>query len=256
MLLVAACLFLAGVLPSIGLVAYYFQATSTVADRYLYMGLLGPALAVAWVLERARERPPAIAAICVTVAALAVLAFMTESQDRVWRDSKSLYRQALAVNPDSMTASHNDGTVLARERRFSEAIPLLRRAVALAPANPDYRDDLAHALSDDARAHGERGDLDQAAQELQEAISIQPGFALAHAYLGTVRGQQGDWATAADEMTTLVRLQPDDPNSHFKLGLALAHLQRLADARAELEEALRLRPGFPPATAALQALPR
>ncbi len=43
-----AGVFVAGLLPVLGLVPFAFQAYSTVADRYVYIAMLGPALALAW----------------------------------------------------------------------------------------------------------------------------------------------------------------------------------------------------------------
>ncbi|MGO8672101.1 MAG: tetratricopeptide repeat protein [Capsulimonadaceae bacterium] len=51
-ILTAACLFGAAILPNSGLVPFDFQAISTVADRYLYVAMLGPALALACALAR------------------------------------------------------------------------------------------------------------------------------------------------------------------------------------------------------------
>ena len=43
-------------LPVLGLVPFAFQAYSTVADRYMYIAMLGPALALAWGLAQVRQR--------------------------------------------------------------------------------------------------------------------------------------------------------------------------------------------------------
>src|SRR5207302_490970 len=48
----AALLLLAGLLPVLGLVPFEFQGYSTVADHYMYLAMLGPSLAGAWLLAR------------------------------------------------------------------------------------------------------------------------------------------------------------------------------------------------------------
>src|SRR5205823_5816266 len=47
---IAAAIFTAGLLPVLGLVPFDFQVYSTVADHYAYLAMLGPALAVAWLM--------------------------------------------------------------------------------------------------------------------------------------------------------------------------------------------------------------
>ena len=54
-LVAAAGVFVAGLLPNLGLVPFAFQAFSTVADRYMYIALLGPAFALAWGLVQSRQ---------------------------------------------------------------------------------------------------------------------------------------------------------------------------------------------------------
>ena len=47
-LFVALAIFLIALLPMLGLVTFHFQYYSTVADHYLYLPMLGVALALAW----------------------------------------------------------------------------------------------------------------------------------------------------------------------------------------------------------------
>ncbi len=54
-LMASAGIFVVGVLPVSGLVPFTFQYISTVADRYLYLSMLGPALALAWFLSERRQ---------------------------------------------------------------------------------------------------------------------------------------------------------------------------------------------------------
>lgn len=55
-LIAAALLLAAGVAPVLGFSRFDFQTISTVADHYLYLALLGPALAGAWLLSRVSAR--------------------------------------------------------------------------------------------------------------------------------------------------------------------------------------------------------
>src|SRR5262245_45458897 len=90
----------AGLLPVLGLVPFAFQAYSTVADRYMYIAMLGPALALAWGWQHLRQRWLVVG--CAVV--LGVLGIRSMGQVRYWHDSTSLFEHALIVNPRSSVA--------------------------------------------------------------------------------------------------------------------------------------------------------
>lgn len=114
----AALLLVVGVLPVLGLTSFDFEMISTVSDHYLYLAMLGPALAAAWGMTRLHynNRYPALAAGLV----LAVLAVRSTDQMRYWQDSRTFFARALEINPRSWSAwyglgylEHMDGRALA-----------------------------------------------------------------------------------------------------------------------------------------------
>ena len=131
-------LLIAGTLPMLGLIPYYFQPISTVADRYLYLALLGPALAAAALTARAAGGRPEIGRLLPL--ALAPLALVAAYQIRVWSDPFTLVQHTLSVSDSSYLAHNEMGTILmgrgdwrGAEREYRI---VLRR-------NPDF--ELAHA---------------------------------------------------------------------------------------------------------------
>ena len=130
-LLIAAWLiFLAAPAANLGLVPFDFQIVSTVADHYVYLALLGVALAVAWLVTR---WPRLRAAVVAVVVILGVLTFIQAGR---WRDSQTLWRHALNVNRDSGLAHVNLGVIHLRDGRAADALPLLIRAAAIDPHDP------------------------------------------------------------------------------------------------------------------------
>ena len=81
------------------------QYTSTVADHYLYLAMLGPAVALASVLTRHREHGVAVA--CALL--FAAFAVRGVAQVQYWRDDITLCQHTIGVNPDSFTAAINLG---------------------------------------------------------------------------------------------------------------------------------------------------
>jgi len=97
--IVALALFIIPLAPVLGFVPFSFQRYSTVADHYVYLSLLGPALAVAMVT--ARWPRTAGAACAVGIVAMGVL---TRMQTRHWLDTGALMQRAMDVNPQNPVA--------------------------------------------------------------------------------------------------------------------------------------------------------
>ena len=135
-------IFAAALLPMLGLVPFNFQVVSTVADRYAYFALLGPALALAMITVRA-DRAWVTAAAAVWVAALG---FLSVQRLPLWSEDLRLFAATLEVNPRSWKAMHNYASALDDRGRTAEAEPLLRKVIALRPDSSEAYNDLAVIL--------------------------------------------------------------------------------------------------------------
>jgi hypothetical protein len=100
-LLVAFALFVFGLLPASGIVPFTFQHYSTVADRYVYLAMLGPALAAAFLISRF----PTKYVMTIAAAILFLLGGMSVAQLRHWQDDWHLAAYTFEVNPKSMAAA-------------------------------------------------------------------------------------------------------------------------------------------------------
>ena len=118
--------------PVLGAVKFGSQL---VADRYSYLpGLIPSLLAGAGLLELARRRPGLRRPLVLCGAALVVvLAGLSARQLRFWKDSESLYRRVLAVEPGHYLAHNNLGLVLDGQGRTEEALEQLHLALEQRP---------------------------------------------------------------------------------------------------------------------------
>lgn len=130
-LLAAALIFVAGMLPLLGFMPFLFQYYSTVSDHYLYLPMLGPALAAAWLVRRYDGTAARVAAGVV----LTLLAGRSLVQTLTWRDSEALYAHAIDANPRSFLGHTGVGVVHLMRGQYEQAIPHFVRAEEL---NPDY----------------------------------------------------------------------------------------------------------------------
>lgn len=97
----AFAIFVVALLPTIGIVPFTFQYYSTVADRYAYLAMLGPAIVVATLLSRIS----AGWAVPTGSAALALLAALSITQLRHWRDDWQLAAYTVKINPASVAGA-------------------------------------------------------------------------------------------------------------------------------------------------------
>jgi len=102
-----SAVFVASILPVLGFLPFMFQSKSTVADHYLYVAMLGPALLLAGLVYRYNRRD----AVALSVAALCLLGAISFREVRHWRSSEILFERALQINPKSSLAHNNLGRV-------------------------------------------------------------------------------------------------------------------------------------------------
>ncbi len=221
----------AGLLPMLGLVPFAFQAYSTVADRYMYIAMLGPALALAWGLAQLQQRWLAVGGVVV----LGVLGIGSMWQTHYWHDSVSLFEHALTVNPRSSVAHNTLGMVRAAQNRLAEATHYYTEALRLWPRNTQAYNNLGNALS-------RQGKTQEAIEQYMEALRLKPNFAEAYNNLGAALTDQGRVAEAIGYYTTALRLQPAYAGAHYNLGNALSRQGKTQEAIEQYTEALRFKP--------------
>ena len=234
-----AGVFVAGLLPVLGLVPFAFQAYSTVADRYMYIAMLGPALALAWGLAQVHQGELVqwrwLAVGCVVV--LGLLGIRSAWQAHYWHDTESLFAHELVVHPWSSVAHNTLGMVRAAQHRLTEAARYYTEAIRLWPGNTQAHNNLGNVLR-------RQGQMPEAIEQFTTALRLKPSFAEAHNNLGATLADQGHFAEAISHYTTALQLQPRYVNAHYNLGNALIGQGQIPEAIAEYTAALRLKPNF------------
>jgi hypothetical protein len=142
-IIAASIVFAIALLPTLGLVPFVFQWLSTVADRYAYLALLGPAIVAAVLLAEARSRR-----FAGPIAAVVIIIFAARSfvQAGVWRNGETLMRHALEVNPNSPPALNQLGDLAFRATEWPTAEAHFAAAVRECPSYLIARDNLAVTL--------------------------------------------------------------------------------------------------------------
>jgi tetratricopeptide (TPR) repeat protein len=235
-LLAAGAISLAAVLPVLGLVPFNFQQYSTVADRYLYLAMLGPAIILATTLNHAQIERKTVVGLCLLL--FLGLGLRSAQQTLTWSNSIELYEHALSVNPRSWVAHRNCAEALQEQGRSGDAIGHLNEALRIYPRYALARTSMAGILA-------RRGQLDEARAQLEEALRLEPDDevkAEAHNNLGTIFTLSGKTEEALRHYHETLRIRPNDVIAHYSLGQILLKQGKNEKGVAHLREAARLAP--------------
>ncbi|OPY05779.1 MAG: TPR repeat-containing protein YrrB [Syntrophaceae bacterium PtaB.Bin038] len=262
--------YLVTILPVIGLVKL---GDAAMADRYTYVPLIGPFVALGWGAcdLAARLRLPKAVLPAAACGALAACAIVTHGQIAHWRDSHSLFTRALAVTEKNYLAhsnlavalivdgrieealSHieralaiqprfagahfNRGVALARLGRGDEALPPFLKALEINPAFPDANYTVAGIYLS-------KGDLDRAIEHFERAIRTPEPQPKAYAGLAEAYTLKGRMDEALSYSLSALEWQPADAKLHYNIGSIYIYKGRIDEAIGHFQEAVRLSPDY------------
>jgi hypothetical protein len=163
-LLGAAGMLVAATLPVLGFLPFDFQGHSTVADHYLYLAMLGPALAVAFALCTA-PRSRLLAAF--VIVAILLLAAQSWRQTHVWANSFTLYDHEIRGEPHLAGPYNNLAYAYEDQFRYPEAVETLEQGIQRAPDEAVLQVHLGQLLTT-------LGEFDKAERLLREVMPHVP----------------------------------------------------------------------------------
>jgi tetratricopeptide (TPR) repeat protein len=255
---VSAAVFVAGLLPTLGFVPYDYQFYSTVADRYSYFAMIGPAMAAAFLLrhlmaerpetELAPRRQFGFRALVTAEVACLLLALLCRTQVRHWSDTRELFGHTLAVNPNSMIAHRQLGFVMLLGEdpaEADEAIAHYRASLKLFPEDGGALSNLGLLLT---RQHRPA----EAVEVFRTATMLRPRDAPIHYNLGNALVAAGRYDEAVAAYAHAIQIAPGFFESNMRLADEMAAEGQKDVARAHYLAALRARPRWPAAIAGLK----
>jgi tetratricopeptide (TPR) repeat protein len=250
-------------------------ASTPQADRYLYIPSIGACLIVAevlgWLARRGRTAVGAAPAAVLCVLLVAVGAAGAAGAAAIWRDSGTLGRAGIALEPRSIAMRLELIHALDASGRLEEALGEARAAAALAPgdrraaaaiANLEARAALrnggdavaiyqAAVEADPAQAHLwvglsaallSTGRPAEAIEAAERALAIDRFNRAALVNLGTARGESGDIEGQEREAHRLLAIDAGSAAGWLNLGAALLRRGDLDGAAAALGRAAALDP--------------
>jgi len=256
-------IFVAGLLPVLGLLPFTFQFYSSVADRYVYLAMIGPAVIVTGLLQPNADLASVVPRQAFTgarsVAAAIVIALLSAAsfvQAGVWTSDQRLFAQALAVNPDSIAANQTLGFLAAQaaeqtsDRRrqnqlLATAFEYDRRALAVNPDNPRVHYNRANLLLRIGKPDQALTDYAAAAGSLFDEARLQNNWGVA--CLELKKNNE-----AVEHFRLATQADPNFADALANLGIAYLQSGQLDRARESFRSALSLNPNQPQAIAGLR----
>ena len=260
--------FLGMVVPVSGIIQVGEQAH---ADRYMYLPQIGLYILVTWFVADSVSsgRRRRILLATAMASSIALLMFPAWKQTSYWRDGRTLWTHALAVDPQNDTAHISLCDLDLRENRLDDAILHARTALEIRPDSADAHSRLGVALSasgqkEEATIHFQKalethqirprvhyniatlllnsGHLDEAIAEFKKELQIQPGFVEAHNNLGIALTSKGELDGALAHFQKALELDPHLPKVHHNIGMILLRQGQLDQAVAHLQKELQVNP--------------
>ena len=227
----AAAVFVAGLLPVLGLIPFGFQQISTVADRYVYLSMLGPALALAWALSQWTSK----VTMTVVFIVLAVMASLSAVQARYWHDDVTLSQHALELNAKSWLAHYHAGIGSARAGAVDDAARHFTAALEIKPGYLDAHFGLANVMA-------MKGHLDEAIEHYQKVLQAKSRGAEVHFNLGNAFAKANRLSEAVEQYEKSLRAKSDNAPAHGNLGDVMFKQNRFGEAVAHYRRALQIDP--------------
>lgn len=217
-------LFVVYLLPVLGLVPFYYQKYSTVADRFAYLALVGPALILgSWLASASR------AGWVVTGVTLGFFGCLSSAQTEMWRDNRSFIRQVARVNAGDADIQYSLGIVLAEESQPPGQGSFYSHLLRLRPTE---RDEVSRKKRHDEAVH-----------HFQQALRLNPRHAPAHNNLGILFQRTGELRQAEWHFREAGNLEPKMGEAFNNLGVVLAELGDIRGALSAFSRAVELSPG-------------
>lgn len=200
--------------PVIGILQVGSQAR---ADRYTYLPQIGLVLLLTWAATDlgARWRHHRLVFGTLSIIILGALTFSARIQASSWKESESLWSQALSRTSDNVMAELNFGEAVYKKGRTAEAIGHFQRAL-------EINSNQATVYSSLGVAFLEIGQPARSLTHLQKAIELDPKNGDAHYNLGNTFLHLGRASEALVHYQKALDLNPNDTETLNNMAWILA----------------------------------
>lgn len=211
---------------------------SVVADRYMYLPSVGFCIlagyGIVYGITNAKKNLRQIT-IGIVACLFVVLGIKTYQQVDVWASSQTLWSEVVKKSPDAAKGYANLGGALLEEGKYSEAIVLLNRAIAI--DRQEYR-----ALTNRGFAYSQLGELQKALDDYTRSLSINNELGETLNNRGNLYKHFKRFDLAIKDFDRAIALDVDDYRAFSNRGAVYGRLKEYDAAMQDFNQALVLKP--------------
>jgi len=206
----------------------------SMADRYMYLPMVGLLMMVAWgASELLKERR--WIAIGASAVVLLACAMVTANDVKYWTDSRVLFTRTLERTGPNMFTLQNLGASYQEVGDYDNAIKYFAQCVESQPRYPHARRVLAHTFQKAKR-------YQEAGQQLEIAIELEPQDYRSWNSLGKLYCELENWPEAVTNFRAATERKPQEFDPWVNLAVASRQVGKVDEARHALEQALKINP--------------
>ncbi len=224
LLILSGLLFIAGFLPVSGLIPFTFQSWSTVADRYLYMSMLGVALAGAVISTCLNQTWQKILP-AVLIASLA--GFSGFHQVSVWKNDVTLMSNCIKNYPSGVRPYAERGKAYLMMKNYHKAGLDFNKTISLAPDSPI-------GYLNRAKLYIKQKEYDKAIADYNSAISLHSEKPIYFINRGIVYFLQQKFASAITDFNHAITLDQKSKQAYYWRGTAYFYMNEYHKALTDI----------------------
>jgi tetratricopeptide (TPR) repeat protein len=175
-----------------------------VAERYVYMGIIGLSVLVAMLFDRIMSSKKwKLVGTYIGIFILIILCTRTVVRNNEWRTADSLVAATFRESPEDPKSWFNIGDVYARHGEFNKSIEAFTQATRI---NPNY----AEAYNNIGDTYLKMGKYDVAEPYFEKALAINPDFWLSYGGLAQIAVEKRDYQKALRFIKQAQAINPTD----------------------------------------------
>lgn len=228
--LASALIYVLLLAPVSGIVPFFHQRLSTVADRYVYLAMVGPALAIAhWTAILLGScwgtRKLVVGLVFLVMGLFGVTACL---QCRIWRNALTVWPPVIRAAPGLPEAHMNLGLAYLKIGHTQEAETELIETLRLSPDLPEVYTGLASLRL-------RQGRYQAAMEALETAIDLNPASSASYEALGLAFADQGTTEEAIALLQRAAELDPANSTVHLPLAVLYEQCGMKEESKHHLE---------------------
>jgi tetratricopeptide (TPR) repeat protein len=227
--------FFCALLPTLQLISF---GSMIAADRFMYVPILGLLTVMASLFQRVFEnrRYHQLFPFIIFGGIAAAYGLVTSQRVPVWRDSETLWTDAIKNYPEFPISYFSRGQYYFTLQKFDKAFSDFNTAVELAPNYP-------HALNMRGYLSAIRGDRGDAKRDFNKVIALQPSYSVAYYNRGLVFAGENALDSAVMDLTRAITLDSLFTEAYLQRGIISLKRKDIQQTLSDLTVVLTREPG-------------